>query len=155
MSTVLSSLCDIAQEVLDGTWEPTANLECVYGKVHFDMGHWVDNAEEGMCGTAACIVGHGLLDQRVAHKLRKRPPTTSLNLGPDDDYARIILEELGVEHSFTMEVNLKSYLFMPKSYRTDDDREKLELFIHRARKLMASTSESITEFLESYSRWPQ
>lgn len=77
----LELMVTMLEEVEAGTWEPNddANLPEMLRpteSVSFDLKHW--GGPKGMCGYAACAIGHACMDARFTHLTNN----TELSIAP-------------------------------------------------------------------------
>lgn len=140
MSDFFLGLRAMAEEMIEGTWRPSPTAINEYEmpensteKVSLRMGTWLF-AERG-CGTSACIIGHGMLDDRVREYIN--PTIEPMRYGcvtgaPTDALHRVTAAEL--EIGVITAQMLNTILFMPGSYTinsfTDPDKILRE-FIQR------------------------
>lgn len=147
MSLILERLVQIAKERLLGTWEPTERYltesvqlrDVLDGHTKLpkmDMHNWVTTN----CGFAACIIGHGLLDERTHADLVHPDHETLERLVPHDAYAEEMAAELGMDTGTGAGPDLEVLLFAPSSYdevcASTDLVGVLTEFIRRAELLL-------------------
>lgn len=149
---LLRLLIDIAREAAAGTWQPTAHQNFVEGPVTVNMRSWVTTDR---CGTTACIIGHGLLDERTADQLVS-PMVDPLRVTPREQYNHTMLHELlgSYAHHITpltfsdLADGLEFHLFMPQTYDVTDGLEPLHEFIKRAEHILTLEPNELVNFLE-------
>lgn len=139
----LTDLRTMLMEIQTGTWRPS-NTERLreagatgLSDVGFDLGYWV-HSEEG-CGTTACALGSALLDDRF--------PTLPhlLSLSNVGDLVPCMYAEY-----FNLSHKECSHLFMPGSYKTEDQTEPTEVVARIDVLLSSDPEETLEDYMKDY-----
>lgn len=137
--TILETMAVMAQEILDGTWQPSKAatnhlglLPITAEDIELDMHTWVvdrSHNSDTPCGTAACIVGHAMLDDRLYQDLTTEGRSVAPRYGYMDQIAAELVSDEDLKALATRSAldtcdsllddfkeYLETYLFMPSAY---------------------------------------